>query len=197
MIEYLNSTDTQFFLFLNSIHNTFFDHVMYWFSDKLIWIPMYLLIAFFIVKHYRMNGVVMLLFVGLVIVLCDQTASHLIKNAVMRLRPSHEPALVGMVHLSKAGAGGMYGFVSSHAANAFGFATFLNYTLDKRFKLLKYWLFIWAVLVSYSRIYNGVHYPGDVMVAVFLGMIIGWGMSKLYQYIEFKYLAKIHETYQI
>jgi len=197
MIEYLNSTDTQFFLFLNSIHNTFFDHVMYWFSDKLIWIPMYLLIAFFIVKHYRMNGVVMLLFVGLVIVLCDQTASHLIKNAVMRLRPSHEPDLVGMVHLSKAGAGGMYGFVSSHAANAFGFATFLNYTLDKRFKLLKYWLFIWAVLVSYSRIYNGVHYPGDVMVAVFLGMIIGWGMSKLYQYIEFKYLAKIHETYQI
>jgi undecaprenyl-diphosphatase len=115
----------------------------------------------------------------------------------MRLRPSHEPDLVGMVHLSKAGAGGMYGFVSFHAANAFGFATFLNYTLDKRFKLLKYWLFIWAVLVSYSRIYNGVHYPGDVLVAVFLGMIIGWGMSNLYQYTEFKYLAKNHEKYQI
>jgi undecaprenyl-diphosphatase len=144
-----------------------------------------------------MNGIVMLLFVGLVIVLCDQTASHLIKNAVMRLRPSHEPALVGMVHLSKAGAGGIYGFVSSHAANAFGFATFLNFTLDKRFKLLKYWLFIWAVLVSYSRIYNGVHYPGDVLVAALLGTAIGWGMSKLYQYAEFKYLAKDHEKYQI
>jgi undecaprenyl-diphosphatase len=197
MIEYLNSIDTQLFLFLNGKHNAFFDTIMYWFSDKLVWIPMYLLIVVFIVKYYRMNGIVMLLFVGLVIVLCDQTASHLIKNAVMRLRPSHEPALVGMVHLSKAGAGGIYGFVSSHAANAFGFATFLNFTLDKRFKLLKYWLFIWAVLVSYSRIYNGVHYPGDVLVAALLGTAIGWGMSKLYQYAEFKYLAKDHEKYQI
>ena len=197
MIEYLNSIDTQLFLFLNGKHNAFFDFVMYWFSNTLIWLPMYLLIAYIIVKQYKMKGIVLLLFLCVVTALCDQAASHLIKNIVMRPRPSHEPVLAGLIHLSKAGAGGMYGFVSSHAANAFGFATFLNYTLDKRFKLLKYWLFIWAVLVSYSRIYNGVHYPGDVMVAVFLGMVIGWGMSKLYQYIEFKYLAKIHETYQI
>lgn len=188
MIEYFNHVDTQLFLLLNGIHNTFFDFVMYWFSDKLIWVPMYLLIAFFIVKQYKFKGIIMLIFAGIVIALCDQTASHLIKNAVLRLRPSHEPALVGLVHLSKAGAGGMYGFVSSHAANTFGLATFLNCVLDNRFKLLKYCLFIWAVFVSYSRIYNGVHYPGDVLVAAFIGALIGWAISKLFFLVESKRL---------
>ena len=189
-MEYLNSIVIQAFLFINSQHNAFFDFVMYWLSDKLVWVPMYLLIAFFIVKHYRMKGVVILLFVGVVIALCDQTASNLIKNSVMRLRPSHEPALEGLIHLSKAGAGGMYGFVSSHAANAFGLATFLGFVLDKRFKWLKYWLFLWAALVSYSRVYNGVHYPGDVIVAACIGALIGWIISKLYQFIEKKQVSK-------
>jgi undecaprenyl-diphosphatase len=189
-MEYLNTIDTQAFLFINGQHNAFFDFVMYWLSDKLVWVPMYLLIAFFIVKHYRMKGVVILLFVGVVIALCDQTASNLIKNSVMRLRPSHEPALEGLIHLSKAGAGGMYGFVSSHAANAFGLATFLYFVLGHRFKWLKYWLFLWAALVSYSRVYNGVHYPGDVIVAACIGAVIGWIISKLYRFIEQKQVSK-------
>lgn len=180
-MEYLNKLDTELFLFLNGQHNAFFDPVMYWFSDKLIWIPMYLLIVFFIVKHYKKQGIFILIFVGLVILACDQTASHLIKNLVLRLRPSHEPSLAGLVHLSKAGPGGLYGFVSSHAANAFGLATFSYFVLDDRFKWLKYWFFIWAVLVSYSRIYNGVHYPGDVIVAAGIGVFIGWAVAKLYQ----------------
>ena len=187
-MEYLNTIDTQAFLFMNGQHNAFFDFVMYWLSDKLVWVPMYLLIAFFIVKHYRMKGVVILVFVGVVIALCDQSASNLIKNSVMRLRPSHEPALEGLIHLSKAGPGGTYGFVSSHAANAFGLATFLHFVLDKWFKWLKYWLFLWAALVSYSRVYNGVHYPGDVIVAAFIGIFIGWALAKLFQLLEQKYL---------
>jgi len=180
-MEYLNSLDTQLFLFLNGQHNAFFDPIMYWLSDRLFWIPMYLLIVFLILRHYKIQGVVILLFVGIVIALCDQTASHLIKNLVLRLRPSHEPTLVGLVHLSKAGPGGLYGFVSSHAANTFGLATFLTFVLDKRFNILKYWIFVWAVLVSYSRIYNGVHYPGDVIVAAGIGVLIGWAVAKLYQ----------------
>lgn len=197
MIEFLNSIDTQLFLFLNGKHNAFFDFIMYWFSDTWIWLPMYLLIAYIIVRQYKMKGVILLLFLGIATALCDQVASHLIKNIVMRLRPSHEPALSGLVHLSKAGPGGMFGFVSSHAANAFGFASFICFVLDNKFKLVKYWLFLWAVLVSYSRIYNGVHYPGDVIVAAFIGMTIGWGMSKFYQYVEFKLLTRHNETREI
>ncbi len=186
MLECLNSLDTKLFLFLNGIHNAFLDPIMFWLSDKWVWLPMYLIIVFFIIWRYKMKGVIMLLFVGLVIALCDQTASHLIKNAVQRLRPSHDPALTGLVHLSKAGPGGLYGFVSSHAANSFGMATFFYFVLDSKFKYLKYWLFIWAVLVSYSRIYNGVHYPGDVIVAAIIGAFFGWCFALLFKFVERK-----------
>ena len=182
-MEFLNSIDTELFLLINGCHNAFFDQIMFWLSDRLIWIPMYLLIVFFMIRRYKMRGVLMILFVGLVIALCDQTASHLIKNLVQRLRPSHEPTLAGLIHLSKAGPGGLYGFVSSHAANVFGLATFLSFVLDKQFKLLKYWLFFWAVLVAYSRIYNGVHYPGDVVVGAVIGAFFGWVISKLFFYV--------------
>lgn len=186
MIEILNSIDTQLFLFLNGKHDAFFDFIMYWLSDMLIWFPMYALIIFLIIKHYGKKSLLILLILVVVITLCDQIASHLIKQAVMRLRPSHEPDLEGLIHLTKAGPGGMYGFVSSHAANAFGLATFLHFVLDNKFKLLKYWLFVWAVLVSYSRIYNGVHYPGDVIVAAFLGIFIGWIGYKFLNFYQVK-----------
>jgi undecaprenyl-diphosphatase len=127
-----------------------------------------------------MRGILMLLFIGITITLCDQTTSHLIKNLVQRLRPSHEPTLEGLIYISKAGPGGLYGFVSSHAANCFGLATFIYLTFDNQFKPLKYWLIVWAVLVSYSRIYNGVHYPGDVLVGGLIGITFGFLMAKAY-----------------
>ena len=179
-MEYLESLDKELFLFLNGMHNAFFDPIMYWLSNILIWVPMYLLIVFLMIRHYKMRGVWMLLCLGVAITLCDQTTSHLLKNLVQRLRPSHEPALAGLIYLSKAGPGGLYGFVSSHAANAFGMATFLFFVLGKQFKLLKYWLLLWAALVSYSRIYNGVHYPADVLFGGLIGCAYGYLMAKAY-----------------
>ncbi len=179
-MEYLKQLDTQLFMLINGSHNAFFDPIMYWLSDKLIWIPMYLLIIFLMVRRYKMRGVLMLVFVGLTIALCDQTASGLLKNTVQRLRPSHEPALAGLIYLSKAGPGGLYGFASSHAANVFGLATFLCFVLDSKFRYLKYGLFFWAILVAYSRIYNGVHYPGDVLAGTIIGIVFGYLMAKTY-----------------
>lgn len=181
MIDYLKSIDTELFLFLNGCHNAFFDPIMYWLSDKLVWLPMYLLIIFLIIRRYKMQGVIMLLFIILTIVFCDQTASGLLKNTVQRLRPSHDPALMNLVHLSKAGPGGLYGYASSHAANVFGLATFLCFALDQKFRILKYWLFAWATLVAYSRIYNGVHYPGDVVTGIVIGVGYGFLLAKAYQ----------------
>lgn len=180
MIEFLKSLDTDLFLALNGWHNSFFDPIMYWLSDKLIWIPMYLFIIFLIFRKYKVQGVLMLLFIAATIALCDQTASGLLKNTVQRLRPSHDPTIMNLVHLSKAGAGGLYGFASSHAANVFGLATFLWLVFDDKFKMLKYWMFIWAAMVAYSRIYNGVHYPGDVIAGIVIGMIWGYLLSKAY-----------------
>jgi undecaprenyl-diphosphatase len=188
MIEYLNTIDTKLFLFLNGQHNAFFDPIMFWLSNIPIWVPMYLLIIFLMIRRYKMRGFLMLLLIGIAIALCDQTSSHLLKNLIQRLRPSHEPALAGLIHLSKAGPGGLYGFVSSHAANCFGLATFIYFTFDNRFKPLKYLLIVWAVLVSYSRIYNGVHYPGDVIGGAIIGITIGWAIAALYKYVDSKRL---------
>jgi undecaprenyl-diphosphatase len=188
-MEYLNQLDTQLFMLINGSHNAFFDPIMFWLSDKLIWIPMYLLIIFLMIRRYKIRGVLMLLFIGITIVLSDQMASGFLKNTVQRLRPSHEPSLVGLIYLSKAGPGGLYGFASSHAANCFGLATFIYFTFDNKFKLLKYWLIVWAALVSYSRIYNGVHYPGDVLVGSIIGIFFGYLMAKAY-FLADDYLLK-------
>lgn len=179
-MEFLKSIDTDLFLFLNGMQSDFLDPIMYWLSHKLFWIPMYLLIVFLIIRRYKTRGVLMLIFIGLVITLCDQTASNLLKDWVQRLRPSHEPDLKGLVELSKAGPGGRFGFASSHVANVFGLASFLGFVLDKQFKVLKYWLFVWAFLVAYSRVYNGVHYPGDVLVGGAIGFAYGYLMAKAY-----------------
>lgn len=188
MWEYLKSIDTELFLFLNEKHNAFFDVIMYWASDKLFWIPFYLFLVFFIIKIFKKESISILISIGVLIALCDQTASNLIKNTVKRLRPSHEPALEHLIHLSKAGPGGNYGFVSSHAANAFGLATFLILLLPKKYNWLKWILLFWALLVSYSRIYNGVHYPSDVIVAAIIGILLAYLVFKIYSKIKLKYL---------
>ena len=185
MLEKINKLDTQLFLYLNGKHNAFFDPIMYWASDKLFWIPFYLLIVVILIREYKKNSVYVLLAIGLLITLCDQTASNLIKGTVKRLRPSHEPTIQKLIHLSEAGKGGQYGFISSHSANAFGLATFLILLLPKKYNRLKITLLVWAILVAYSRIYNGVHYPTDVIVAMILGIGYGFLVKHLIIKIQF------------
>ncbi|CAD0002315.1 phosphatase PAP2 family protein [Flavobacterium salmonis] len=170
MLEKINQFDTELFLYLNGKHNTFFDPLMYWASDKLFWIPFYLIMVLLLIREYKKQSIYILISIGILITLCDQTASHLIKNTVKRLRPSHEPLLKDLIHLSEAGPGGQYGFVSSHSANDFGLAAFLILLLPEKYNPLKWILGFWAVLVAYSRIYNGVHYPVDVIVAALIGI---------------------------
>lgn len=174
MIEKIKDLDTQLFLYLNEKHNPFFDPIMYWASHKWFWVPFYAFLVFIIIKEFKKKSIYVLVAIGLLITICDQTASHLIKNMVKRLRPSHQPSLQNLIHLSEAGPGGQYGFISSHSANAFGLATFLILMLPKKYNWLKIALLFWAVLVAYSRIYNGVHYPADVIVAMLLGTLYGY-----------------------
>lgn len=165
--------ETEWFLWINQHHNAFWDTIMYWASEKFFWLPFYAFIIYCLFQNFCKEIWQVLITIALLIASADQIASGLIKNHVKRLRPSHVPNLEPIIHLSKAGAGGLYGFVSSHAANAFALAVSLGFLLDRSYRPLKIVLLLWAFLVSYSRIYNGVHYLSDVLVAGVIGSLLG------------------------
>ncbi len=166
--------DRTLFLFLNSLHTPFLDRVMWGLSTRTVWIPFYVLIVWLLAAKYGKRVWIPLVLVPVLVVLTDQ-GSNLIKNLVERPRPCHEPALEGMVHIVRGRCGGMYGFVSAHASNTFGIAAFTIPLLRK--KWFTWTVIIWAVAVSYSRIYLGVHYPGDVLGGALLGLAAGSALA--------------------
>jgi undecaprenyl-diphosphatase len=175
MLEHL---DQQLFLFLNSLNSPFWDQVMHAISGRVIWVPLYLALLIYLGVKYKRKFFVILLFIILAVSFADQGSVQLFKNIFHRLRPCHEPALAGMVHLVKGECGGLYGFVSSHAANSFNVALLSLMFINKRWYTIS--IIIWASIIGYSRIYLGVHYPGDVICGSLLGAFIGWGIYKLY-----------------
>ncbi len=174
----LERIDQQFFLFLNSLNSPFWDQVMHAISGKLIWIPLYLAILIFLGIRYKRRFLIILLFIILAVTLADQISVHLFKNLVQRLRPCHEPALEGLVHLFNGECGGQFGFVSSHATNSFNVALISLLLIRKRWFTIS--IILWAAVVGYSRIYLGVHYPGDVICGSLLGALVGWSIYNLY-----------------
>ena len=175
MIEQL---DQQFFLFLNSFHTPLWDVIMHSISGKLIWSPLYLAILIWIGVIYKRKFPVVLIFIIIAVTLADQVSVQLFKNTFQRLRPCHEPALQGMIHLFEGQCGGLYGFVSSHASNSFNIAVLTLFLIKRRWYTIG--MIIWASVIGYTRIYLGVHYPGDVICGSLLGTLIGWGCYRLY-----------------
>ena len=184
----LERLDQQLFLFLNSLHSPFWDQVMHFFSGRIIWIPLYLAILIFLGIKYKRKFLVILLFIIIAATLSDQ-ASVLVKNLVQRLRPCYEPAVAGVVHLFKEECGGTYGFVSSHATNSFDVAFLSLLFIKKRWFTIS--IILWALIIGYSRIYLGVHYPGDVICGSMLGAFIGWSIYKLYVLTDNKILQNV------
>lgn len=141
------------------------------FSARLIWLPLYLLLGAALVYKYRKHAIVLLLAAGALILVSDQT-SVAIKKSVKRYRPCYNETIKQELHLLKA-CGGKYGFVSSHAANTFAIAVFSGLLLSRKRKRFMYLLLIWAAVVSYSRIYLGVHYPLDIIGGAMVGVLLG------------------------
>jgi undecaprenyl-diphosphatase len=189
MIETLETIDEKLFAIINSRHSELFDKVMWFVSGIPQWIPMYLMILGWIIYRFRRKSWLIILALALLITLSDQISVQ-IKVAVDRLRPCQDPDIRSWVHLVKGHCGGMFGFVSSHAANTFAFAVFTSRLLKNRYYVI--FILFWASVVSFSRIYLGVHYPGDVLCGALLGTILAYLMYWIYKVVERKvYMRKL------
>ncbi|MBQ9435084.1 MAG: phosphatase PAP2 family protein [Bacteroidales bacterium] len=182
----LQQIDSSIFLYFNGMHASWGDVFFYYISNRFVWIPLYLLLAFFLFRRYRKKAWIVVAAVVISVFLSDQSC-NLIKRTVQRPRPSHNIELVDQVHLvakpdGTLYKGGPYGFPSSHAANAMALAFIVVVFLTREKTLWTLLMFFWMLLVSYSRIYLGVHYPGDIIVgwcvgAIWSGLII-FGLQK-------------------
>lgn len=194
MIETLIDIDKQLFHVINEgMANPVLDAICPILRNKLTWIPAYIIIAYLFYRMYGIKAIGLAAMAGITIALSDQVSASIIKPYFHRLRPCNE---VLMQARALVPCGGGYSFVSSHAANHFGLATFIAFVVPPSHH--KTWaaiVFPWAAMVAFSQVYVGVHYPADVFAGAVLGILIGlltaYAGNKLMQYLNARYPAKL------
>lgn len=174
MIDYLQGVDSQLLLFFNGMHLTFFDRFMMMATGRFIWVPFYLaLLAVLMVRLGWKQSLLWLAAIGITITIADQVCATWIRPIAERLRPAHpDNPLAPLVHIVDGYRSGHYGFPSCHAANSFALTTIFSLVAKRRIITLT--LVVWALLNCYTRIYLGVHYPGDILVGAAIGALAGW-----------------------
>ena len=181
LFSFLTDLDHQLLLAINHAHTPALGRLMVFASDRYVWFPAYALLILWLADIFRRQAWLLLpLLVG-AIALADSITSKLFKPFFARLRPCHAPGLAGQLHLPD-GCGGQFGFLSSHAANSLALAVFLLLVLpNPRFRGLKITAFVWAGLLSYSRMYLAAHYPSDVLGGALVGAVLGVGATWVFQ----------------
>ncbi len=195
MIDTIKQLDEELFLLLNGAHCTLCDTLMWYASKMWMWAPIYVWMVFMLFsRKSKLNAVIALLCIACLLFLTDFVAVKTVKETVMRLRPTHNPRLQGLVHmvqdeLGNYYKGGRYGFFSNHASNFAGVTVFFVLLMKPMSRWVYAALAAWVVLIGYSRIYLGVHYPLDVLVGFFYGTLAGLLMYWLFGKFEKREVA--------
>lgn len=167
-------------LFLNGSHSLYLDGIAWSATATATWLPLLLVLLYIIVRNNDLRGIFgIVLCLALCILLADQVASTVFKPLVGRFRPTNDPSLMYSVDVVNSYRGGRYGFFSSHAANTMAVATFLALLIRNR--TLTLWLYSWALLNCWTRVYLGVHYVGDLLVGTLWGCFTGWAVYSLWR----------------
>ena len=183
MFEFLAHLDRQLFLALNGGAYPWLDPLMRATSEMLTWFPLYAFFLFLLQRRWGWKGLgIGALCIALMILVADSGSVLLFKNTVQRLRPCHAADLSGLIHTGGTGCGGRFGFISSHATNHFAIALFMIGVLQRVPRWSVAALLGWAAFVSYSRIYLGAHYPGDVLVGALYGSLVGFLFFRIFRW---------------
>jgi undecaprenyl-diphosphatase len=177
MLEVLKDVDQHVFLFLNGLHCALLDPVFYYGTQTVTWFPLYALLFFLVIRQYRWRAVWVILLAFLMVSVSDQL-SNVVKEMVARPRPTYEPGIAG-VHTVNGYLGGQYGFYSAHASTNLALAVFMIVVMGRPFPYFSTIMIFYAVFMSYTRIYLGVHYPGDILAGWIAGGLFGWGFGQI------------------
>ncbi len=192
MLDQLQNLDKDIFLYLNNLGVKQWDWFWVLITEKETSIPLYLFLLYLIYKKSNLKSLgLTLLVVGLMIVFTDQF-SNFTKDYFQRLRPCNEEFMQYGRFLAK--RCGKFGYFSGHAISSFAVAVLISSILKPYYKHIFLWMLLWAFMITYSRIYVGVHYPGDVITGALLGLFTGYGFFKLYSYLLMKVLNNTQQT---
>lgn len=195
MIDYLMDIDADALLAVNGLHDLFQDAFWWFVTAKWSSALLVLALLWILLHQNRRHALLVLAMLAFAVLVADQVSSGLIKHLVERLRPTHDPSLESMVHVINGYRGGLYGFVSSHAANFSAIAMLVS--LVMRHRLVTISMFGWALLQCYSRMYLGVHYPGDILGGIVVGVLAGWLVWCIMRWIQHRWrLPEGHYTRQ-
>ena len=195
MIEEILRLDSKLFLYLNNLGTSKFD--IFWISlskiEANILMYLFLILLFFYIQKIRPKLIYILyLFfvIALMIAITDQGA-NIFKDSFQRLRPCYNESIIDSLRLVKENCGGKYGFFSAHASNSFSLAIFFGLLFTNRIRYIIMITIFYASLISYSRIYLGVHYPIDIFFGGFFGIFVGF---VIYSFVYLKFLKFFDKT---
>lgn len=191
MIETLLELDKNLFIYLNSFGSETFDGFWLFITKQINWIPIFAIIAYLVFKHLGWKHALLVIgVIALLILVTDQT-TNLFKNGFQRLRPGSDPSLEGLIRAVQTRKS--FSFISGHASNSMAAAFFLYMVLKPYLKYMGF-IFLWPLIFAYSRIYLGLHYPGDILCGYIWGILMASIMLRLYVFLRNKYFPNQKEN---
>ena len=190
MIDRLIELDQELFLYLNGLGNVYWDAFWMAYTAKLHWIPLYAILLYLLYRRLGTKMVLLTILTTVLMVSFTDQITNLFKHGFERFRPCHQEGIKEVMRVVKDGCGGRFGFFSGHSSNSMALAILIGMTLRDKYKWMVYALVIWALLMGYSRIYIGVHYPLDVLCGWTFGAISGYGFYRLDKYLQSRFTLK-------
>ncbi|WP_220457235.1 phosphatase PAP2 family protein [Moheibacter lacus] len=185
--------DKEAFIYLNTLGSTTWDWFWVFLSERTYWIPFYLFLLYLLFRNFGWKKTGVVLALTLLMVLFTDQITNLLKDGFQRPRPCFTPEFEGIMRGVGCERRGLYGFTSAHASNHIAIALFLGLVFRNTYKWMLPFLLIWAALISYSRIYLGVHFPLDVICGGMIGLILGFAYYRFYLYLTTKYAEKLEK----